>query len=827
MKASVNWLKEYTDIDISASELTAKIGAQLGAVEEVIDLGEKYQGIIIAKVISCEKHPNADKLSLCKIDDGGAAKDAARDENGHIQVVCGAPNIREGLLVAWLPPGTTVPATADKDPLVLEAREIRGEASNGMLASPSELALSDDHSGILELPEGMPGEDFAEKFGLDDYIIDIENKMFTHRPDLFGILGIAREIAGIQQKPFVSPDWYVQNPEFPGIEAEELKLTVKNELTKLVPRFSAITMSNITVRPSPLWLQILLSKLGMKPINNIVDYTNYFMYLTAQPLHAYDYDKVKERSESGAAMVIRKPHKGEKIKLLNGKEIEPRSEAIMIATDKEAIGIGGVMGGSDTEVDEHTANIILECANFDMYSIRRTAMEHGLFTDAVTRFTKGQSPLQNGAVLAKIVQEIRDNAGGKVASKFNDNHEKEFGEPSVQHIEPDFINKRLGLDLDIGEMQNLLENVEFRVSVGEDLEVGNPFWRTDIEIAEDIVEEIGRLQGYDYLPLDLPKRMIMPVRTNDLLALKHQLRSTLAKAGANEALTYSFVHGNLFDKAGQDKKQAFKIANALSPDLQYYRLSLTPSLLDKVHLNVKAGYDEFALFEIGKVHGKSEFADDKLPKELERVALVYANKSIAGDAAYYKAQKLMGSLLYQKFAGMRLVPLAGSEPINHVMFTQMIAPYDPARSALVYDFEKLLGVIGEFKPPVRSKLKLPVRTAGFELFLQPMLKPRLDSYSPLSRYPSTDQDISLRTDRNIPFADILNALDTALRSSSPEDIEFNTRCIDIFSNDETAKHTTFRITVFSRQRTLTTQIVTSLLAETASKLKQAIDAERI
>src|SRR5690349_18413249 len=196
MKVSVNWLRQFTDIDISIDELVEKIGAQLGAVEEVIDLGKKYQGIIIAKVVSCEKHPNADKLSVCWIDDGGLATGVERNEHGLIRVVCGAPNVREGLSVVWLPPGVTVPASYDKDPFVLEARELRGVVSNGMLASASELAIGDDHNGIVEVEmEVVPGSSFAEVYQLNDYIIDIENKMFTHRPDCFGILGVAREVA--------------------------------------------------------------------------------------------------------------------------------------------------------------------------------------------------------------------------------------------------------------------------------------------------------------------------------------------------------------------------------------------------------------------------------------------------------------------------------------------------------------------------------------------------------------------------------------------------------------------------------------------------------
>ena len=404
MKFSLNHIRYYRDrynwsgdpAPDGVEKLAEKIGAQLGAIEEIIDIGAKYRGILIVKVARCEQHPNADRLHVCKVDDGGKAQNVERDENGHVQVVCGAPNVREGMLAAWLPPGTTVPSTVDKDPFVLEAREIRGQVSNGMLASPKELGIGDGHEGILEVDEeAEPGALFAEVYGLNDWIFDIENKMFTHRPDCFGMMGVAREIAGIQGQQFRSPEWYRADIELPKSDETALRTELTNELPGLVPRFLLLPMNNVKVGSSPVWLQVSLARLGVRPINNVVDLTNYWMLLTGQPTHAYDYDKVKSLgSGDSAKIVVRYPKPGEKIKLLNGKELEPRAEAIMIATDQKLIGIGGVMGGAETEVDENTKNIIIECATFDMYSIRRTSMAHGLFTDAVTRFNKGRAHLK-------------------------------------------------------------------------------------------------------------------------------------------------------------------------------------------------------------------------------------------------------------------------------------------------------------------------------------------------------------------------------------------------------------------------------------------------
>jgi len=295
--------------------------------------------------------------------------------------------------------------------------------------------------------------------------------------------------------------------------------------------------------------------------------------------------------------------------LLNGKTIDPRQEAIVIATDQTIIGLGGVMGGATTEVDSDTTAIILECASFDMYSIRRSSMAHGIFSDAVTRFNKGQSPLQNLAVLADIVRAIQELTAARLASALIDDNNVAAETQARNALYPpirltsSYINDRLGLALAAETMATLLKNVEFSVDYDEtSLTVKAPFWRTDIELREDIVEEVGRLYGFDKLPLALPLRPLTPASQDDLLELKQTVRTVLSQAGANEILTYSFVHGKLFDNVGQDKALAFKLGNALSPDLQYYRLSLTPSLLDKIHLNVKAGYDQFGVFEIGKAH---------------------------------------------------------------------------------------------------------------------------------------------------------------------------------------------------------------------------------
>lgn len=852
MKVSLNHIRYYKDkyqwsgdpAPDGVEELERVIGARLAAIEETVPVGRRYEGIVIAQVVSCVDHPNADRLHVCKIDDGGVIDGVERDQHGYVQVVCGAPNVREGILVAWLPPGTTVPSTYNHDPFVLEAREIRGQKSNGMLASAKELGISDDHNGILEVDEdAKPGQLFAEVYGLkDDVIIDMENKMFTHRPDCFGMLSIAREIAGIQHQTFKSPDWYRIDPEFPSIEAEELKLEIANELPDAVPRFSAITMSGVRIAPSPTWLQVNLSRLGLRPINNIVDLTNYFMILTGQPLHAYDYDKVKALSGGDHAhIVVRNPRKGEKIQLLNGKEIEPRIEAIMIATDQKLIGVGGAMGGAETEVDETTKNVIFEAASFDMYSIRRTSMAHGLFTDAVTRFNKGQSPLQTLTVLARIVADAGWLAGAKVASGvIDDNHlPSEVMERASLYapvaVTAQFVNERLGFKLSAAEMQTLLTNVEFRVDVdGENLTVTAPFWRTDIEIPEDIVEEIGRLYGFDHLPMELPLRNLAPAHRKPELELKSKIRKLLAQAGANEILTYSFVHGNLFDRVGQDKNLAFQLSNALSPNLQYYRTSLMPSLLEKVHPNIKAGYGEFALFELGKAHAVGVEDKAGLPRELERIALVYAadpKKTNLQGAPYYQARKYLDMLLQRigTDSDITFVPLSDADFGGHAAIEQMCRPFEPGRSAVLWNGFMVVGVVGEYRSSVISALKLPAYTAGFEVFQSVFALKDQISYYALSRFPKIEQDICLKMPDSTQYGVVHDLIAAELNKLRADSTILHISPVDIYrrTDDAASKQVTLRISIADREKTMTDAEVTTMLDHIAGVAHETLGAERI
>lgn len=839
MKVSLKTIKQFLDFDLPpVDELVFKIGSQLGEVESVENLGDKYQGVVIVKVAECEKLENSDHLNRCLVDDGGKVKDVERNNNGLVQVVTGAPNVHKDMLAAWLPPGTTVPETYGKDEFVLESRKMRGAISHGMLASQRELELSDEHEGILEVEEdAKPGDDFAKVYGLDDTVIDIENKMFTHRPDCFGQLGVAREISAICQgvtskdegfadTRYQNPDWYWQIPEF--AEASGLDLTVSNDVSEKVPRFMAVAMKDVEVKPSPDWLQKELIRLGSRPINNIVDITNYLMLITAQPVHAYDYDRLR-----GHKLSARLAKKGEKVKLLNGKTYQLDESDIVIADGEGAVGLAGIMGGGNSEVSAETKNIVLEVANFNMYSVRKSSMRHGLFTDALTRFNKGQSPLQNDRVLARLMQLMTEHAGAAQASNVFDAPEFTGDKTTLSGeiaVSTDFINSRLGTDLTTDQIGNLLRRVNFASYPQDDGDKDTPvyvapFWRTDIEIPEDIVEEVGRLYGYDKLPLELPKRSLKPATRNQLLDAKAQIRANLAAAGANETLNYSFVHGNLLKRAGQNPEHAYQIANALSPDLQYYRLSLMPSLLANVHANLKAGYDQFALFEIGKAHIKDQLGDNKLPREDELTALVVAasDKARPKGAAYYLAKHYLKSLLGD---GLSYKPVP--EAMQDFDITK---PYDMARTAFVYYGDKFLGLIGEFRQDVAKNLKLPEFCAGFELdtiAIQGLITGG-KTYAELPKYPGVVQDISLKVPADVSYQDLHDLVESELKKAQPENCLASLEPLDIFQkpDDKAHKQIAFRYSIASYDKTLKSDQVNALLDTAAQAAHQKHSAERL
>lgn len=828
MIISLNWLKKFTSIDMSVSDLATLIGARLVEIEEVVNLGEKYNKIVVVKVVEASKLEGSDHLSVTKIDDGGVNDGVERDENGLVQVVCGASNIKAGQMVVWLPPNSIVPETfGGSEPFELGSRKLCGEMSNGMIASARELDLFDEHEGILVVDNGIaPGKSFATAYELDDYLLDIENKSLTHRPDCFGVIGFAREVAAIQGKAFETPDWLLDvAPNFDMPNGDKVELNVNIDDANLSSRYQAVVMSGADAgKQSPLMIQMYLSRVGIRPINAVVDVTNYLMILTGQPLHAFDYDKLVAVAGGRADIHVRAGKDGEKLTLLDERTIELKGEDIVIAAGETAIGLAGAMGGANTEIDENTKNIIIESATFNLYNLRSTQMRHGIFSEAITRFTKGQPAELTAPVLSMAVNLMSEWSGAKCVSDVTQAYPVKTTQPVIETTST-FVNEILGSEFSSDEIIKTIKNVEFTAEATSDnkIKIAAPYWRSDIHITEDVVEEIGRLNGFDNISPMLPKRDFAAVRPVSFDILRSNLRKIMASAGANEVLNYSFVHGDMLKKANQSADNSYRIVNSISPDLQYYRQSLTPSLLGLVHPNIKQGFDNFALFELNKSHEKYDGLNDEgVPVEIDNMALIVADKNSQQGAAYYQAKYLIEFLLQR--LGVKLT----FKPIESDDDDALFAPFEYRRSAMVADGDKIIGVIGEYKKSVSKAFKLPEFAAGFEIDTMALLEAynnTTNSYKPLSRYPATDRDVCFQVEQSVNYNQIIDAAEVALA-----EIEFDSEItpVDIYQteNGET-KNVTIRVKLISHDHTLVGEEISAAINHVTSAVVAATYAKVI
>ncbi|RWZ78873.1 MAG: phenylalanine--tRNA ligase subunit beta [Candidatus Microsaccharimonas sossegonensis] len=824
MIISVNWLKKFTDIDVSIQELTELIGSRLVEIEKVEDLAEKYKDVIVVKVVECGPVPDSDHLNLTKIDDGGKLQQVTRDENGLIQVVCGAPNVTTGMLAAWLPPESTVPETlGTKEPFVLGVRELRGFKSNGMLASAKELDLYDDHNGIVVVDkDAAPGTSFAELYELNDYLLDIENKSLTHRPDVFGIIGFAREVAGIQGKAFTTPAWLDNvNPNITSDRSVETPLVTIDD-PALSDRFQAVVLSGVNEpATSPLEMQTYLARSGIRPISAVVDVTNYMLLLAGRPLHAFDYDKLLAVNNGKIDIHVRSGREGETLTLLNGRTIDISPDDIVVANGETAVSLAGAMGGADTEVDIHTKRILLESATFNLYKLRAVQMRHGIFSESITRLTKGIPAPLGAPVLVEAAKMMRQFAGAVVASDIVDAYPG-MHDPIVVTLQASVVNETLGTKFSSSDIQDILHNVEFDVEVsGTDISITVPYWRNDIHIAEDIIEEVGRLSGFDLISPVLPSRDFTAVRPSDFDVLRAKIRGLLVRAGANEVLTYSFIHGDIMRKAGQNPDSAYRLTNSMSPDLQYYRQSIVPSLLTHIHPNIKAGFDHFALFEFNKFHSKrAGLTEENVPKECDGLGFVIASQKKAQAAAFYQAKRYLNYIANELGIEFVYETLEGKVDTDD----SLLQPFEPKRSATVWDVKthEFIGVVGEFKKSVQKALKLPDIIAGFEIFPTALQKVATDvasRYVPLSKYPGTSRDVTFQVASDMTYQKIYDAANIAQADVT---IRVSVTPLDIYQpiSGET-KNITLRFTLGSYEKTLTSDEVRKIMAEVTENITTA------
>ena len=827
MIVSVNWLKKYVDIDIPVQDLVELIGARLVEVESVKKLAPKYKDVIISQVILAQKIEGSDHLSQVLLDDGGVIKNVARNESGYIQVVCGAPNVRAGMNVAWLPPKSVVPNTFDDaEPFVLEARKMLGVMSNGMIASAKELDLYDEHQGILEIASEIePGSYFSDLFELDDYLLDIENKSLTHRPDTFGVIGFAREIAGILGKPFKSPDWLLDIKSTPKGSLVAPKVFIDNP--ELAESYELVFVDgNFTTGKTPDEIKSYLSRVGVRPINPVVDATNYMMLISGQPLHAFDYDKLIDLCGGEPEIHVRRARPGETMAALDDRHLLLDEKDIVVTANDHVIALAGAIGGKETAIDENTKSIALESATFNLYNLRSTQMRHGIFSEAITRFTKGQPYMQTGpvlmATLALLDKWTTISGVSEKTVAIGDRTERspiKFSAKEASQI--------LATELSSDDIKNILETVEFKIDKrGDDLIITAPWWRQDIKIKEDLFEEIGRLRGYDNITPSLPQRSFKAIRPTQFDDFKKLLRDSLYRTGGNETLTYSFVPGSMLDQSGQDKTNAYKIVNSISPELEYYRLSLMPSLLKIARTNLKQGYDEFALFELNKVHAHSRgLTEDAVPIEGYNLACVVYQKDGVSGAEFYQAKYILENLLTQINIKLNYVQLDNDE--NSL---SMFTPYEPKRSAMLKDEKtgELIGVVGEYKKSVAKNFKLPQNIAGFELNLVKLFdiyqNVAKSTYSPISKFPSVERDLCFKVSLETKYQEIIDAIKN-FQKQLDENVTMAIEPIDIYAkSDEITKNITIRILLQPQNRTLNNEEINKIINNVVNSVQQKTQA---
>ena len=753
MKISLNWIKKYVKIPVSDEELIRLIGARLVEVEGVIDETKKYDNIYIAKIVSAEKIPDT-HLTLCQIDVGDVKlSKVERNDRGLVQVVCGAPNVEEGMLAVWIAPGAVVPTSVHEDsPFVIGTRKMLNKYDSfGMLAGADELDFGDDHSGIVEIEPGTaePGELLSDVFMLNDLVLEIENKSLTHRPDTFGIIGFSREVAGILGESF---DYDYQDALIKP--TNEIKIKIEDE--KICKRYTAVVLKKHgEIKQKYLTLtSTLLSKSGIRPISPIVDVTNYLMLLTGQPLHAFDYDKfVKIGKTAQPEIGVRLARKGEKLVLLDDTEVVLNGDDIVICSGDTPVALAGAMGGKSTMIDENTKNVIIESATFSLYNLRKTQMAHGIFSEAITRFTKGQPPYQCLMVAEAAAKMLKDGFKVETAADSQKTSEKpEIGTVFVQEI-----NDLLGTEYSEKTIVKTLENVGFIVkSKNQIFEITVPAWRMDIHIKEDIIEEVGRLLGYDNILPVLP--LHSTAEKNPSLELKTKVRDILSSFGANEVLTYSFVSGRLLEKAGQDLKKSYKIVNSISPELQFVRQLIVPSLLDKAYLNQKLPVDEFAIFEINQVYSKSWGSDeDGVPVPRMNLGFLLAERKTKGTA-YYKAKMYVDKLLDALNIQAEYLPKKYDDEDGK--------PFEKMRSAEIFVNGEYIGVVGEFKNSVRRAFKLGDYLAGFELDFNKLMEQK-SLTSKIDTRPVVDKrDLTVETDKT--YAELMQKVQEILKKYNSE-----------------------------------------------------------
>jgi phenylalanyl-tRNA synthetase beta chain len=742
VKITYRWLQEFVETNLDARAVADRLTNAGIGVEQVAPVVEGLSGVVVGEIEAVER-----ELGVSAAGHHNRLVRVALPDR-RLRVVCGAPNAAVGQRAAFAPPGARLPGLGE-----VKAAKIRGVVSEGILCSEKELGVSDDHSGILVLPAEAPlGADLSTYLGLDDWILDIE--ITPNRPDALSVVGVAREVAALTGAPFRFPKVAVDEGETEAAALAALHI----QATDLCPRFCARVITGLTVKPSPPWLAQRLRAVGLRPINNLVDVTNYVMWELGQPLHAFDLDMLAQHT-----VVVRRARPGERIKTLDGQERPVGPDMALVCDPERAVGIGGVMGGADSEVTASTTRVLLEAAYWDPGSIRRTSKALGLSTDAAYRFERGGDIEAPPDVLARAAQLMVDLGGGAVARGVLD----AYAAPRP--------HRRLGLRLArvervIGaspareDAVRILQALGFAVDdSGEDLQVVVPSFRRDIHQEDDLVEEIARIWGYDKIPLALAGGgEIIPVKRPPGLRVARAMSRALNAAGLFECVSWSFVDPERLARIGwSDASALIALQNPLSVERSVLRPSLLPGLLEVLAINANRQNPDARLFEVGNVFAPHRPEDGDRPAH-EDLRVGIALTGLRAPRAWFNGARDRVDVYDAKGMAQAALAAAGITDALTVPFSDERGPahLEPGRAARLVRAGAELGYFGELARRAREAFDLPAPVFVAELSVTTLaaLPPPATRYEPLPRFPAVQRDLAIVVAGDVTADDVEDAI---------------------------------------------------------------------
>ena len=799
MRIPLSWLREFVEITLPPEELAHRLtmaGLEAGAVERV---GASWEHCSVGRVLAVEPHPNADRLTLCTVE----------VEGEQLRVVCGAPNVAQGQKIAFAPVGARLYDAHSGKLETLKAARIRGVVSEGMICSERELGLGEDHTGILVLPEDAPVGTALEAY-LGDTILDLE--VTANRADGLSMLGIAYEIGAIAGAPVREPN--LAYPEQgPPIE-EQVTIEVWDD--DLCPRYTASLVTEVSIGPSPQWMQDRLIKAGMRPINNVVDITNYVMLEYGQPLHAFDYQALKKQT-----VIVRQARLGEVLESLDGVRRKLEPPMLVIADAEDAVGLAGVMGGANSEVSERTTSVLLESASFHPFNTRRTAGALKLRTEASLRFEKGLRPGLPPMALRRATQLIVQLAGGVAAKGIIDVYPGRREAPSLT-LTMARLRQVLGVEIPLPEVQRALSALGFGAQgAGIDaLRVEVPYWRADIAIEDDLVEEVARVIGYDQIPTTMLATPIPHHNPDPRRELKERVRDLLAAGGFQEVIAYSLVSREALEKAevpSEGTAAPMRVSNPLTPEHEYLRPNLRPSLLATLAANQRLEEGPLQLFELSRVYLPRP---GDLPAEREVAAGVLVGPRATASwledpdpLGFYEAKGALEAVLDR--LGVQPTYEATNDPLFH-----------PGKGARIMVREESIGCIGEVHPDILERFDIEGGLAAyFEIDLSRLLEAlpqEIQRFQPPPRFPDASRDLALLVDLEVPAARVQEII-------KGHPLVTRVTLFDVYSGpqvDATKRSLAYRVVFQSPERTLTSEEVGQALEQILATLEREVGASQ-